>query len=67
MSFASCKLVFDGAQKIHAPMLRKLWAGSVKDEGVSRISRVLPTTLVSNGSVLEIGGVRQPDAQAFNS
>jgi hypothetical protein len=66
VSFASCKLAFDGAQPVHAPMLRKFWAGSVKNDVVSRISRVLPTTLVSNGSVLEIGGVRQPDLQTFH-
>lgn len=67
ISFANCKLVLlDRAEKVHAPMLRKLWAGSVKDDVVSRISRALPSTLVCNGSVLEIGGVRQPDVQAFH-
>jgi hypothetical protein len=66
VSFASCKLVLDGTQKIRAPMLRKFWAGSVKNDVVNQISRALPSTLVSNGSVLEIGGVRQPDVQAFH-
>lgn len=66
ISFANCKLVLDGTPNIHAPMLRKLWAGSVKDDVVSRISRALPSTLVCNGSVLELCGVRQPDVQAFH-
>jgi hypothetical protein len=68
ISFANCKLVLlDGAEKVHAPILRKLWAGSVKDDVVNRISRALPSTLVCNGSVLEMGGVRQRDVQAFHN
>ena len=65
VTFANCKLVLDNLEGIRAPKLRKFWANPVKDDVVSRISRAFPAAMVCNGSVLEIGGVRQPRMQRF--
>ena len=65
VTFTGTRLVLDGIETLRAPKLRKLWVSPVKDTVVNHISRALPAAMVCNGSVLEIGGERQPDIQRY--
>ena len=65
VSFALCKLVADDVASLRAPGLKRFWVNPASNELVNRISQALPAAKVCNGDVLEIGGVRQPDMQAF--